>query len=83
MYLTALNPACVELLLKFCKAAIISISVESILNKVPAVLRIFILIPMQACGQLNDKVLANDFPFGDGIHNYRIWILYHLIDMWK
>lgn len=27
MYLTALNPACVELLLSFCNTAIISISV--------------------------------------------------------
>lgn len=41
MYLTALNSACVELLLRFCKAAIISISVELILNKDPTVLRIF------------------------------------------
>lgn len=72
MYLTALNSACVELLLRFCKVAIISISVELILNKDPTVLRIFFLIPIQACGQLADKALANGFPFGAGIHNHRI-----------
>lgn len=69
MYLTALNPACMELLLRFCKAAIISISVESVLNS-PPYRRIFILIPIQACGQVTDKALANDFPFGDDIHNH-------------
>lgn len=57
MYLTDFEPACVELLLRFSKAAIISISVESILNS-PQFCRIFILIPIQACGQLTDKAVV-------------------------
>lgn len=40
MFLAALNPACMELLLRFYKAAIISISVESILDS-PQYGRIF------------------------------------------
>lgn len=70
MYLAAFNPACVEFLLRFYKAAIISISVESHLNSPQS--WIFISIPIQACGQLTDKALANGFPFGDDIHNYSI-----------
>lgn len=53
MYLAALNPACMELLLRFCNAAIISTSVESILNS-RQYCRIFILIPIKAVGQLTD-----------------------------